>query len=116
MIGMSFGSFLTLLVISVFVAFVVHYIARYRFVSSAAGFWGKLIVGWLGGWVGSPVFGYWWEQLKIADIYLAPALLGSLTAVFSTVLCCKTMATVMESRAKAETRLAEAERREREAA
>jgi len=40
MIGMSFNSFLMLLVTGGIVAFLVHYVARYRIVSGAEGFFG----------------------------------------------------------------------------
>jgi uncharacterized membrane protein YeaQ/YmgE (transglycosylase-associated protein family) len=93
MIGMSFNSFLTLLVTSGIVAFLVHYVARYRMASGAEGFFGKWIVGWLGGWLGSPVLGHWWETYE--GIYIAPAFLGALAAVFTTVLVFKTVAKVL---------------------
>lgn len=95
MIGMSFSSFITLLVTSGIAAFVIHYVAGYRIVSGAEGFLGKWIVGWLGAWVGSPVLGHWWETLRYEDIYLVPALLGSFIAVFGTVLFFKTMLKIM---------------------
>jgi len=95
MIGMSFNSFLTLLVTSGIVAFLVHYVARYRMVSGAEGFFGKWIVGWLGGWLGSPVLGHWWETLKYEGIYLVPAFLGALAAVFTAVLLVKTVTKVL---------------------
>ena len=95
MIGMSFNSFLTLLVASGIVAFLVHYVGRYRIVSGAEGFFGKWIVGWLGGWLGSPVLGHWWETLKYEGIYLAPAFVGAFAAVFGAVLFFKTVAKVL---------------------
>ena len=95
MTGMSFNSFLTLLAASGIVAFLVHYVARYRMMSGATGFLGKWMLGWLGGWLGSPVLGHWWETLKYEDIYLAPAFLGALAAVFSAVLFLKTVAKVL---------------------
>jgi uncharacterized membrane protein YeaQ/YmgE (transglycosylase-associated protein family) len=89
MIGMNLVSFLTLLVISVVVSFVLHYLVKYRLAQGVEGFFGKLIVGWLGGWLGSPVLGYWPDSVKLGSIYLVPALLGSLAAVFGVVLLLK---------------------------
>ncbi len=89
MIGMNVVSFLTLLVISVVVSFVLHYLVKYRLAEGLEGFLGKLMVGWLGGWLGSPVLGHWPESLKLGSIYLVPALLGSLVAVFGVVLLLK---------------------------
>ena len=52
-------------------------------------------MAWLGGWLGSPVLGHWWEMLRYEDIYLAPAFLGAFVAVFGTVLFFKAMATML---------------------
>lgn len=97
MIGMNFNSFVTLLVIGGVVAFVFHYIARYRVVEGTQGFFGKLIIGWLGAWLGSPVLGHWGENMRIENIYLVPALLGSLATAFGTVLFFRALATILAS-------------------
>jgi len=89
MIGMDFVSFLTLLVISLVVSVVLHYLVRYRVVDGVEGLFGKLIIGWLGAWLGSPVFGYWGETVKLGSVYIIPALLGSLAAVFGVALLLK---------------------------
>ena len=89
MIGMNFVSFLTLLVISVVVSFVLHYLVKYRLAQGVEGFLGKVTLGWLGGWLGSPVFGYWPASVKLGSIYIVPALLGSVVAVFGVVLLLK---------------------------
>jgi hypothetical protein len=49
MLGMNFISFLTLLVVSVFVAAVYHLILRYRFLEGIDSFLAKVVVGWVGG-------------------------------------------------------------------
>ena len=95
MIGMSFNSFLTLFVIGGIAAFLIHYVARYRMMGGATGFLGKWMLGWLGGWLGSPVLGHWWETLRYENIYLAPAFLGALAAVFGTVLFFKTLSKIL---------------------
>src|SRR5215831_11885650 len=91
MIGMSFISFMELLVISVVVALVLHYLVRYRTVERFDGFLGKVIIGWLGAWLGSPVIGHWPANVTFADIYPIPAFLGSIALVFSVVLFFKTL-------------------------
>jgi len=91
MIGMSFISFMELLGISVVVALVLHYLLKYRNIAGFEGFLGKVIIGWLGAWLGSPVFGHWPANLSFADVYPIPALLGSLSSVFSVVLFFKTV-------------------------
>jgi len=82
MIGMNFGTFLVLLVAGVIAAAVVHYIARYRLLEGFDGFVGKVTAGWVGAWLGSPVIGHWFERVKIANVYLIPALLGALAGAF----------------------------------
>ena len=91
MIGMSFTSFIELLGISVVVSLVLHYLVKYRTVKGFEGFLGKVIVGWLGAWLGSPVFGHWPANVLFADVYPIPALMGSLSAIFSVVLFFRTL-------------------------
>jgi uncharacterized membrane protein YeaQ/YmgE (transglycosylase-associated protein family) len=83
MIGMCFWEFLVLLVAAVIAAVVLHYLICYRFLAGIDGFLGKLIAGWVGAWLGSPVFGHWFEPLKLAGVYLIPALLGAFVAAFA---------------------------------
>lgn len=92
MIGMNFWGFLVLLVAGVIAAAVVHYVARYRLLKGFDGFLDMVIAGWLGGWLGSPVIGHWFERVKIANIYLIPALLGALAGAFAVVATGKAMA------------------------
>jgi len=77
MIGMSFFAFLTLLIISTVVS-IILLLVRVRV---TGGFIGMVIVAWFGAWLGSPVFGYWWEALRFEGVYIVPAILGSLAAV-----------------------------------
>jgi len=81
MIGMGFASFLTLLIISAVVSAIVHF-AGYRVLPGAEGYLGKLIVGWIGGWIGSPVLGYWGRAIRNGNVHLIPAILGSIAAIF----------------------------------
>jgi uncharacterized membrane protein YeaQ/YmgE (transglycosylase-associated protein family) len=82
MIGMTFGPFLVLLVAGLVAAVVTHYLIRYRFLEEIDGFLGKVIAGWVGAWLGSPIIGHWFESVKIANIYLIPALVGAFAGVF----------------------------------
>jgi uncharacterized membrane protein YeaQ/YmgE (transglycosylase-associated protein family) len=83
MIGMSFWAFLVLLVAALIAAVVLHYLICYRFLEGFEGFLGKLGVGWVGAWLGSPVLGHWFESVKLAGIYLIPALLGAFAGAFA---------------------------------
>jgi uncharacterized membrane protein YeaQ/YmgE (transglycosylase-associated protein family) len=84
MIGMSFLSFLVLLVFALIAAGVVHYIIRYRLFQGYDGFVAKTIAAWIGGWLGSPVLGHWFTAAKYADIYIVPALIGAFVGAFVT--------------------------------
>jgi uncharacterized membrane protein YeaQ/YmgE (transglycosylase-associated protein family) len=95
MIGMGFGAFLTLFVISLIAAGVVHYGFRYRFLNGIDGFLAKWIVGWLGAWVGSPVLGHWFTGVAIGGQYIIPAFLGAFSTVFMIACVSKAVARMM---------------------
>jgi uncharacterized membrane protein YeaQ/YmgE (transglycosylase-associated protein family) len=84
MLGMSLLSFLVLTLIGAVVAAVYHYVIRYRILDSHDAAVGKLIVGWLGAWLGSPILGHWlW---KVENVYIVPAVLGAIAAIHLVVL------------------------------
>jgi len=96
MLGMSLLSFLILTLIGAAVALTYHNVLRYRFLEGTDALFGKLIVGWLGAWLGSPVLGHWlW---KIENVYLVPAILGAIATVHLTVLAGKAIAKVVVMR------------------
>jgi len=78
MIGMDFVSFIILLVISIVVSAVLHFVFKYYIRPGIESFISKVIFGWIGAWLGSPVFGYWFEGVKYEEVYIIPAILGSL--------------------------------------
>jgi uncharacterized membrane protein YeaQ/YmgE (transglycosylase-associated protein family) len=78
MIGMSFVSFLILLVISVAVSAILHFGFKFYIRPGYVSFISKVIFGWIGAWLGSPVFGSWFGGLVYEKIYIIPAILGSL--------------------------------------
>lgn len=90
MLGISVVSFAVLLIIGAVVAVVYHSIARYRFLEGNDALFGKLMVGWFGAWLGSPVIGHWlW---KIENVYIVPAILGAIAAIHLTTLMWKGLA------------------------
>jgi uncharacterized membrane protein YeaQ/YmgE (transglycosylase-associated protein family) len=90
MLGMSLLSFLILTFIGALVAATYHYVIRYRFLESNDALVGKLIIGWLGAWLGSPVLGHWlW---KVENVYIVPAILGAIAAIHLTILTGKVLA------------------------
>ena len=107
MIGMGFGAFLTLFVISFIAAIVMHSGIRYRFHNGVDGFFSKWIVGWLGAGVASPVLGHWFGGFAIGGQYIIPAFLGAFSAAFMMTAVCKALA---------KARMAGAETTERETA
>ena len=78
---MDFMSFLILLIISVVVCAILHFGLKYYIVPGVWSFISKVVIGWVGARLGAPVFGSWWEALKIKEIYLVPAILGCLFLV-----------------------------------
>lgn len=79
MLGMSFLSFLVLLVIGSAMALLYQYGFRYRFLAGIDSFVGKIALGWIGAWLGSPVLGHWFREVQ--GVYIIPAILGSATAI-----------------------------------
>jgi uncharacterized membrane protein YeaQ/YmgE (transglycosylase-associated protein family) len=81
MIGMSFGSFLSLLILGIIASIVLHLIVRYKMLSGFDGFMNKWIAGWIGAWLGSPVLGHWGPS--VAQVFIIPALLGAFIGAFA---------------------------------
>ena len=83
MIGMSFSSFLTLLVIGAVWALVFRSMLKLKVFQNREGYLCALITGWIGAWIGSPVLGYWGWMVPGTNVYLVPALLGSIAAIYA---------------------------------
>lgn len=77
MIGMDFISFLILLIIAATVSAVLHYGFKYYVIPGLGSYLSKVIIGWIGAWLGSPVFGRWFEGVCYKEVYIIPAILGS---------------------------------------
>jgi uncharacterized membrane protein YeaQ/YmgE (transglycosylase-associated protein family) len=80
MIGMSFASFLTLLILGFIGAVVMHYGVRYKVLRGFDGFIAKWIAGWIGGWLASPVLGHW--AFRIENVYVIPGIIGAFVGAF----------------------------------
>lgn len=78
MIGMCFVDFLILLVISIIVSAILHYGFKYYVRPGFNSFIAKVVFGWIGAWLGSPVLGHWFVGVQYGGIYIIPAILGSL--------------------------------------
>jgi len=44
-------------------------------------FFSKVVFGWIGAWLGTPVFGRWFNGVCYENIFIIPAILGSLLAI-----------------------------------
>lgn len=99
MLDMNFYSFLTLLVISLIVALIMHYGVRYRVLDGIDGFAAKWIAGWVGAWVGSPVVGHWFNGISISHVFIIPAFIGGFVGAFSPVAVAKARAVTLKPRA-----------------
>ena len=85
MIGIDFVSFIILLVISIIVSAVLHFGLKYYVRPGWYSFISKVILGWIGAWLGSPVFGHWFTVVKYEKVYIISAILGSLALLFLTI-------------------------------
>lgn len=98
MLGMDFVSFLILLVISIVVCAILHYGCKYYVIPGVWSFCSKVVAGWVGAWLGSPVFGHWFGGLNYAaegegayQLFFIPAILGSAAFVVLVVDVAKTL-------------------------
>ncbi len=82
MIGMSFLSFLMLLIISIVFSLLIHYWAKIQPVKGFKGLLNKICLGWIGAWIGPAVFGNWFEEVMFWDVYIIPAIIGSVVVVY----------------------------------
>ncbi len=74
---MDFISFLILLAVSVAVSWVLHFGLEYYVTPGIWSFASKVVVGWFGAWLGTPVFGRWFPGLNYNDVYYIPAIIGA---------------------------------------
>ena len=96
MIGMDFISFIILLIISIVVAGILHFAFKFYIMPGWVSYISKVVIGWVGAWLGSPVFGHWWNGLNYKEVYIVPAILGSLSILIFAVDFIKTRASVLK--------------------
>jgi len=81
MIGMDFVAFVILLIISIIVSLILQFVLKAQVRPGFESFVGKVIWGWIGAWLGSPVFGCWFPGWNYHEVYYIPAILGSFALV-----------------------------------
>ena len=96
MIGMDFVSFIILLCISVVVSLIVHFVFKCYIRKGVYSLISKVIFGWIGAWLGSPIFGYWFKGVNYKEVYIIPAILGSFVILILLVDLVKTFKTTIE--------------------
>ncbi len=90
MIYLGFLPFLYLLIIGIVVSLILFFVPKIK-VKLPGGYPVGLIVGYLGAWVGTPVFGRW-EFLTFDQISIISAILGAIAAILlanSCAECCR---------------------------
>ncbi len=95
MIGIDFVSFLILLIISLVVSGILHYGLDYYVTPGHWSFGCKIVVGWIGAWLGSPVLGNWPHRIPFLhynEVWIIPAILGALGLLVVAVDLAKTRA------------------------
>jgi len=95
MIGLDFGAFLALLIISAIWSAILHG-AGYKVLPGVEGYFAKVVIGWIGGWIGSPVLGYWGVVMTGSNVHLIPAILGSIAAIFMQVAVLRAIAVALK--------------------
>lgn len=78
---MDFIGFLILLAISLVVSGVLHFGLEYYVTPGPWSFASKVVVGYMGAWYGTSVFGRWWPGMNYQDIYYVPAALGAVALI-----------------------------------
>lgn len=95
---MDFTTFLVLLIISAIVSAVMHYGLHYYVIPGLDSFISKIVIGWVGAFLGIRMLGHWWEGLNYGDVYFVPALLGSAAVLVLAVDLVKSWGSVMRAR------------------
>ncbi len=90
--ALDLPSFLVLLVISVVVSAILHYGLKYYATPGIWSFCSKIVIGWIGAWLGTPVLGSWPAGVAVGPVFYIPAILGSLALLILVVDVAKVLA------------------------
>ncbi len=87
---MPIGGFVLLLVIAIVVAAALHYVAKLYVRNDWLSFVAKVILAYVGAWLGTPVFGIWGPVFAANAVI--PAILGAIAMTFVVVDVARTFA------------------------
>src|SRR5207244_11287501 len=93
-IGVQCASFVTHFITGVVTSLILHYGLQFYVPPGTRSFLGKVVVGWLGRWPGSPVLGHWGPSVNVDQVFIIPAILGSLALLTLAVDAVKSFHTV----------------------
>jgi len=99
MVGIDFTNFLILLTISVVASATLHFGFDYHITPGMSSLFSKVAIGWVGGLLGSMIWGPWWEGPIYGQVYYVPAILGCLALLVVVVNLVKTYGSVSNGRA-----------------
>jgi hypothetical protein len=74
----AFVDFIVLLVISAIVGAILHFWAGYYVTPGLESYFGKVVVGYLGGWLSPWVLGKWFPVVSIGNVDIISAAVGTL--------------------------------------
>ncbi len=85
MIGQDIFAFLYLLAVAVAVSLIMYYAFK---IKVPGRYLASLIWAWIGAWIGTPVFGKWFEIISYtnyqtkASVYIVPAIIGAIVLLY----------------------------------
>ena len=74
----AFIDFVVLLIISVVVGGILHFGLNYYVTAGLASFCGKVVIGYIGGWLSPWVLGKWFPVISFGNVYIISAIVGTL--------------------------------------
>ena len=93
LVGMGFLPFLWLVIVAVVVSLLMYFLLQVRLMGGPAT---NITVGWIGAWLGSPVFGHWFNELSAHGVYFIPAVLGCAGLIYGCYSCHRVMTQALE--------------------
>ena len=74
----AFVDFIVLLAISAIVGAILHFWFNYYVTPGLQSYFGKLVVGYIGGWLSPWVLGKWFSAISVGNVDIISAVVGTL--------------------------------------